>query len=122
MINGNHPAKHVSPGRGGVAGQATRAPAGWMGVVRTSAVRNVLARLLPVLVAAVLVIAGVMPPQHSQSRPAVAHGHAAVDTGTDPSDVVVETAVEAVPADHTSVLVTQHTAGVRGSRGPPASV
>ncbi|MEU4244867.1 hypothetical protein [Actinoplanes sp. NPDC026619] len=89
--------------------------------MRTPALRSLLLRSLPVLLAAVLAIAGAMPRQVSGSRPAAACGHAAVDTDIEPSDVVADPAVLVAPADRTGVLVTQHTAGVRGSRGPPAS-
>jgi hypothetical protein len=88
--------------------------------MRTLTTRRLLLRSLPVLLAAVLAIAGVMPRPISSSRPAAAGVHATADPGTEPSPVVAERAVVVAPADRTSVLVTQHTAGVRGSRGPPA--
>ncbi|GAA0573791.1 hypothetical protein GCM10010172_68030 [Paractinoplanes ferrugineus] len=87
--------------------------------MRTPTTRRLLLRSLPVLLVAVLAIAGRAPQQISESGPAAAHAHGAADPEL--SDVVAERPVAAAPADRTDVLVTQHTAGVRGSRGPPAA-
>jgi hypothetical protein len=91
-----------------------------MGAVRTEATRGLLLRTFPLILAVVLAFAGVMPRPTSDSRPAAACVHAAVDPGTEPSDVVDEPAAVVAPADRTRVLVTQYTSGARGSRGPPA--
>jgi hypothetical protein len=83
--------------------------------------RSVLLRSLPALL--VVLLALVAAPQRATAGPRPAAGSAvAVEPSPERPDAAAESTADAgpVPADRVTVLSAQFTAGVRGSRAPPA--
>jgi hypothetical protein len=89
----------------------------------TNGRRRVLLRSLPVVLLLVLALAGV--PQRSPASPRATVACSAVRVEESPAqtDPATTSAVDAEPApgDFTTALSAQFTAGVRGSRAPPAA-
>jgi hypothetical protein len=89
----------------------------------TGARRTLLLRSLPLLLFVLLAL--VAAPQRPSASPASSPRAAAISSAADasdpsePSDAAAE--FERAPADRATVLSTQFTAGVRGSRAPPAA-
>ena len=74
---------------------------------------------LPALLLLVLFVAA--PRSAPVARPAAAHAAAAAEVAAEQSDTGSQHTADArrAPADRTTVLIAQCSAGVRGSRAPP---
>ncbi|MEV8508541.1 hypothetical protein AB0368_27465 [Actinoplanes sp. NPDC051475] len=85
------------------------------------------ARLLPALLPALLVVllSLVAAPHRASAAPRTAVTAAAAPAAASPEqpESVVDSATDAIsaPTDRAPALLTQFTAGVRGSRAPPAA-
>ncbi|MEU4244821.1 hypothetical protein [Actinoplanes sp. NPDC026619] len=88
----------------------------------TERLRRVLLRSLPYLLAVLLTLVAA-PPQSAVAPRAVAGVPAVATSPAEPADspVVEPAGAEPAPADHAPALLAQFTAGVRGSRAPPAA-
>lgn len=94
----------------------------YSGAMATDATRRAPLRSLAALLFLLLVLFAAPQSSSSASRPVAGASPAAV-AAAEPTDTSTpeSTGVQPVPADRTTVLIAQFTAGVRGSRAPPAA-
>ena len=88
----------------------------------TDELRSVLRRSLPAVLFLLLTLV-VAPQRPAPLSGPVASAPAAAGSSAEPADAVVsdEASEPGVPVDRSTVLVAQFTAGVCGSRAPPAA-